>query len=211
MTLVFLTTVCLLASAQVAESDAGIARMLLRKIEERNARTRDLVARFSQSYRSGMLGREISERGVVSIKRPGRMRWEYKDPERKLFVSDGRAFFFYVPAEKQVIVAEQDQQRSLAARLLSGRARLFEEFEASLDEPLEDGVVRLELVPRAQQPEIERAFLDVELSGKIRGIVVRDIQGNTTRFRFEGIRENVGLSDELFRFEIPRGVEVIRG
>lgn len=194
-----------------ATGDSRLAQGLLRRIEERNARTRDLVARFSQTYRSGMLGREITERGVVSIKRPGRMRWEYKDPERKLFVSDGRTFFFYVPADKQVIVSEQDQQRSLAARLLYGKGGLAEEFLASLDEPLEEGVVRLRLLPRREQPDVERAFVDVEPSGRIRAIVLEDVQGNRTRFRFEGVRENTGLKDELFRFEVPKGVEVIRG
>ncbi len=191
--------------------DTALARALLRKVEARHARTSDLVARFSQSYRSGMLGREVTERGVVSIKRPGRMRWEYKDPEPKLFISDGRTFYFYVPADKQVIVSEQDEQRSLAARLLSGRGGLSDEFDVSLDSPLEEGVVRLKLVPRREQPDVERAFVDVEPSGRIRSILLDDVQGSRTGFRFEGVRENTGLADELFRFEVPKGVEVVRG
>jgi outer membrane lipoprotein carrier protein len=193
------------------DADAELARSLVRKVEERHARTADLVARFTQSYRSGMLGREVTERGVVSLKRPGRMRWEYKDPEPKLFISDGRTFYFYVPADKQVIVSEQDEQRSLAARLLSGRGGLAEEFAASLESPLEEGVVRLKLVPRHEQPDVERAFVDVEPSGRVRAILLDDVQGNRTRFRFEAVRENTGLRDELFRFEVPKGVEVIRG
>ena len=190
---------------------AGLARSLVRKVEERHGRTADLVARFSQSYRSGLLGREIVERGVVSIKRPGRMRWEYKDPEAKLFVSDGRTFYFYVPADRQVVVSEQDVERSLAGRLLSGKGGLLEEFDASLEEPLEEGVLRIKLVPRREQAEVERAFLDVEPSGRIRSILLEDVQGNRTRFRFEGVRENTGVPDKLFRFEVPAGVEVIRG
>jgi outer membrane lipoprotein carrier protein len=158
-----------------------------------------------------MLGREVVESGVVSVKRPGRMRWEYKEPEPKLFVSDGRTFSFYVPADRQVVVSEQDPERSLAARLLSGRGGLMDEFEASLDEPLEAGVFRLRLVPRRPQSDVERAILDVEASGRIRSILLEDIQGNRTRFRFENVRENTGLRDSLFRFDVPAGVEVIRG
>ncbi len=205
-----LLTVLTLA-APVETGDSRLAQSLLHRIEQRNARTVDLVARFSQSYRSGILGREITERGIVFIKRPGRMRWEYEDPERKLFVSDGRTFYFYVPADKQVIVSEQDQQRSLAARLLYGKGGLALEFLAVLDEPLEEGVVRLRLEPRREQPDLERAFVDVEPSGRIRAILLEDVQGNRTRFRFDGVRENTGLKDELFRFEVPKGVEVIRG
>jgi outer membrane lipoprotein carrier protein len=198
-------------AAPAVEGDDELARALVRRVEERNARTVDLVARFTQSYRSGMLGREVMERGTVSIKRPGRMRWEYKDPEAKLFVSDGRTFYFYVPADRQVIVSEQDPERSLAGRLLSGRGGLLDEFTAALDEPLEEGVFRLLLVPRHEQADVERAFVDAEPGGRVRAILIEDVQGNRTRFRFEGVRENTGLADRLFRFEVPPGVEVIRG
>jgi outer membrane lipoprotein carrier protein len=201
---------CLVIAAPVAEASES-ARGLVRAIEEHHARLADMVARFSQSYRSGMLGREIVERGVVSLKRPGRMRWEYKDPEPKLFVSDGRTFYFYVPADKQVVVSEQDPKHSLAARLLSGTGGLVDEFDASLEEPLEQGVLRLKLVPRQPQADVERATIDAEPSGRIRSILLEDPQGNRTRFRFEEVRENTGLEERLFRFEPPKGVEVVRG
>ena len=198
-------------AAPTGSSDADLARSLVRRIEERYGRTTDLVARFTQAYRSGLLGREIVERGVLSIKQPGRMRWEYTDPEKKLFVSDGRTFYFYVPADRQVVVSEQDATRSLAARLLSGRGGLLDEFDASLDEPPEEGVFRVKLVPRREQPDVERAFVDVEPSGRIRSILLQDVQGSRTRFRFESVRENTGLKDKLFRFDVPAGVEVVHG
>ena len=198
-------------AASPAGPDPTLAESLVGRIEARNARTRDLVARFVQSYRSGLLGRELEERGKVSIKRPGRMRWEYQEPEEKLFISDGKSFYFYVPEDRQVIIQAQDDQRSLAARLLFGGAGLLDEFEATLDEPFEEGVLRLRLVPREEHAEIERAYVDVEPSGLIRSILLEDIQGNRTFFRFEDLRENTGLPDRLFEFEIPSGVEVIRG
>lgn len=199
------------AAAPATSGDAELARSLVRKIEERYGRTSDLVARFTQGYRSGLLGREVVERGVVSIKQPGRMRWEYKDPEEKLFVSDGRTFYFYVPADRQVVVSEQDPRRSLAARLLSGRGGLLDEFDASLEEPLEEGVLRVKLVPRGEEGDVEQALVDVEPSGRIRSILLQDVQGGRTRFRFENVRENTGLKDKLFRFEVPAGVEVVHG
>lgn len=201
---------CYLLAAAAAHGSES-AEGLVRAIEAHHARTADLVARFSQSYRSGMLGREIVERGVVWVKRPGRMRWEYQEPEAKLFVSDGRRFYFYVPAERQVVVSEQDPRHSLAARLLWGQGGLLDEFVASLDEPLEEGALRLRLEPRQPQADVERATIDAEPGGRIRAILLEDVQGNRTRFRFEKLRENSGLGDARFRFEIPAGVEVIRG
>src|SRR3989304_4264628 len=168
-----LAVLSLLLAAPPAGDEAALARRLVERIEQRHASTRDLVARFVQGYRSGMLGREVVEKGTVSIKRPGRMHWEYREPERKVFVSDGRVFYFYVPADRQVIIQEQDTERSLAARLLSGRGG-------------------------GPEAELKRAFIDAELSGRIRSILLEDAQGNRTSFRFEHVRENVGLEDGLF-------------
>jgi outer membrane lipoprotein carrier protein len=90
-------------------AEASPAESLVRRLEAHQARVGDLTARFVQTYRSGVLGREVVERGRVSIKRPGRMLWEYKDPEKKTFVADGKTFYFYVPADRQVIVRDQDR------------------------------------------------------------------------------------------------------
>jgi len=191
--------------------DTAVAERLVARLEERQSGARDIVARFEQSYRSGLLGREIVETGKVTIKRPGRMRWEYQEPEKKLFISDGHTFYFYVPEDRQVIVQDQEGQRSLAGRLLSGEGGLLDEFDAALDEPIEPGVYRVRLVPRREDAELERAFVDIEPSGLLRSILIEDVQGNRTRFRFEDVQENTGAPDRLFHFDVPRGVEVIRG
>jgi outer membrane lipoprotein carrier protein len=99
-----------LLAAAPASPRAG-AEDVARRVEERQRTVQDLQARFVQTYRSGVLGREIVESGTVSIKRPGRMRWDYRKPESKTFVSDGKVFYFYVPADKQVIVRDQGDTR----------------------------------------------------------------------------------------------------
>jgi outer membrane lipoprotein carrier protein len=200
-----------LAVAPTADTDAPLAQSLVRRLEERQARAQDMTARFVQSYRSGILGREVVERGIVRLKRPGRMLWEYKDPEKKTFLSDGKSYYFYVPADRQVIVRDQDEERGVATRLLSGKGGLLQEFEVSLDAPPAEGVYRLRLSPRKEDPEIQVLIVDVEPSGLLRAIQVEDAQGNRSRFRFDEVRENTGLPDRLFRFEVPPGVEVIRG
>jgi outer membrane lipoprotein carrier protein len=213
MSVPLVTAIVLVTAAgpTAAGDDDAFARRLVERLEVRQSAARDVVARFVQSYRSGMLGREVVESGTVTIKRPGLMRWEYEDPEKKLFISDGRTFYFYVPEDRQVIVQEHDEQRSLAGRLLTGEGGILEEFHVALDEPLEDGVFRVRLAPRKPDAELERAFVDVEPSGCLRGVLIEDVQGNRTRFRFEDVKENTGAPDRIFRFEIPPGVEVIRG
>jgi outer membrane lipoprotein carrier protein len=198
------------ALALAAPAPPSPAEALARRIEARHRGVRDLTARFVQTYRSGALGREVVEKGVLSLKPPSRMRWEYRDPEKKTFVSDGKTSFFYVPADRQVIRRETSDARDLPAMLLSGHADIVGTFDVAL-EAGPAGLQRLRLTPRKPEPEIERLYVDVDGGDRIRAILVLDAQGNRSQFAFDDIRENVGLDDRLFRFEVPRGVEVIAG
>ena len=128
------------------------AEALARRIEQKHRTLKDLTARFVQTYRSGMLGSAIVERGALSLKPPGRMRWEYRDPERKTFVSDGETFYFYVPADRQVIVREQADSRGIPALLLSGRGDILTQFAVTEEPAATAGLRRLRLVPADARP-----------------------------------------------------------
>ena len=209
-----LLTALALTGALLAPPAAGASRSeaeaLARRVEQRHRTVADLTARFVQTYRSGLIGREITERGVVSIKRPGRMLWEYREPEKKTFVSDGKQFFFYVPADKQVIVKDQAGDQSVPALLLGGRGKILDHFQAFAEEPLA-GRERLRLVPRKPDSDVQRVYLDVDAEARVVAIEVWDAQGGHSRFQLEGVKENVGLSDDAFRFTPPKGVEVVTG
>lgn len=209
-TVAFPAALLLAALAPPPAPEEGSAADVARRIEERAVRAADLEARFVQSYRSDALGREVVERGTLRLKRPGRMRWDYDAPDKKTFVSDGKTFYFYVPADKQVIVRDQGGSQGLVSRLLSERGRILEPFDAGLESSA-NGLMRVRLTPKKPDPELDRAYLQVDGEYRIRGIEIIDAQGNRSRFDFDGIKENVGLADKLFRFEVPRGVEVISG
>lgn len=189
---------------------ADTAEALARRLDQRHKSLGDLTARFVQTYRSGLMQREVIESGIVSIKRPGRMRWEYVKPEKKLFIADGKTFYFYVPADKQVIVQESAGQRGIPSLLLSGRSGILEEFTVALDQSA-SGRPRLKCTPRKPDPEVETVYLEADAGDRVRSIEVLDPQGNRSRFVFEDIRENVGLKDGLFNFRVPAGVEVVKG
>ena len=197
-----------LPAAPAGAADSGEA--LARRVDARQAGVRDLTARFVQSYRSGVLGREVTERGTVAIKKPGLMRWEYREPEKKLFVSDGKQFFFYVPADKQVIVKAQDSGDQGVAAIVLGGGRILEHFQAFAEDPL-PGRERLRLVPRKPDADVQRVYLDLDAGARVVAIEVWDAQGGHSRFQFEGVKENVGVRDDAFRFQPPPGVEVVTG
>ena len=203
-----LLAVSVLPAAAGAEDPAVT---LARRVDARHRRAGDLTAKFVQTYRSATLGRELVERGTLAIKRPGRMLWEYRDPERKTFLSDGKTYYFYVPADKQVIVRDQAGERGLPTLLLSGQGDILSQFAVGLEADPAAGHKRLRLVPRKPDPEVERVYLEVDAQDRIVGIEVYDAQDNYSLFRFDDVRENVGLGEQLFQFRTPKGVEIVAG
>ena len=200
-----------LTGALLANGAVPGPEQLAVRIERKHRGLTGLTARFTQTYRSGMLGKAIVEKGSLSLKPPGRMRWEYRDPERKTFVSDGKTFYFYVPADRQVIVREQADSRGIPALLLSGRGDILSQFAVTEEGAPGPGVRRLRLVPRQPDPEIDHVLLDADDAARIRGITIVDAQGSRSQFAFDDFKENVTLKDSLFEFEVPRGVEVVTG
>jgi outer membrane lipoprotein carrier protein len=73
-----------------------------------------------------------------------------------------------------------------------------------------EGAITLRLVPRKPDPEIEWLMLAVDPDTlQIRQLVALDRQGGRSTFTFTNIKENRQLSDKLFEFRVPRGVDVI--
>ena len=187
---------------------ADVARLVQQKYDS----VRDFSADFVHTYEGGVLRKQLTERGVVQIKKPGKMRWEYKSPEEKLFVSDGHKMYSYVPADKQVIVSTvpQADQASTAVLFLAGRGDLPRDFTASFADGGSPGTWTLRLEPKVHQPEYDWLVLAVDRSSlQIRALTAADRQGTRSTFQFSTIRENVEMPDKLFTFKIPRGVDVI--
>src|SRR5438874_3808867 len=188
-----------------------LAQMLQKKYDG----IKDFSADFTHTYEGGVLRKAIVERGRMSIKKPGKMRWEYTAPEEKTFVSDGVKMYSYIPQDKQVIVASvpAEDQAATPALFLAGKGSLTRDFTASLvDAPagMPAGTRGLKLVPKARQPDYDWLMLVVDPGTlAIRGLQTVDAQGGTSTFFFTNLKENVGIADKEFAFKIPRGVDVI--
>jgi outer membrane lipoprotein carrier protein len=195
--------------AQTASADD-----LARRIQAHYDAVRDFSADFEQRYTGGALKKQSVERGTVQVKKPGRMRWEYVEPERKLFVADGRRFYAHVPADKQVIVSPiaQDDKAATPVLFLAGKGSLTRDFNVSATTiaGAPAGTTALRLVPKRREAEYDWLALVVDQASLgLRMLVAGDSQGGTSSFTFTDMRENVGLSDAPFTFKIPRGTDVI--
>lgn len=176
---------------------------------------RDFSAAFEHRYEGGLLRKATSERGTVEIKKPGKMRWTYEAPERKLFVSDGHTMYSYVPADKQVIVNDvpDDAPAGGPVLFLAGRGSLNLDFTVQYADGLRDDgpqALALALIPKVPQPDYESIVLVIdEPSLQIRQLETVDAQGGRSTLLFAMIKENVGIPDSSFAFTVPRGVDII--
>jgi outer membrane lipoprotein carrier protein len=169
-----------------------------------------LRARFVETYRGA--GATRTESGTLWLRRPGKMRWEYTDPKEKLFVSDGKTAYFYVPGERQARKApikDLDDLRS-PLRYLLGKTKLKKEFENLTvrvgDQP---GTVLIRGVPTGMADRVTEMTLELDPKGQVRRILIEESDGSQTEFVFSAVQENIAVEDALFRFQPPPGVELI--
>jgi outer membrane lipoprotein carrier protein len=200
------------ASARAVDLNADD---LVQALQRRYESIKDFSADFVHRYQGGVLRKEISERGHVLIKKPGKMRWDYSAPEKKLFVSDGVRIYSYIPEDKQVVVSAQprDAETSSPALFLAGKGNLARDFTPSLvPNPVgtPPGARSLKLIPKSRQPEYDWLVFTVDPGTlAIQGLLTRDAQGGESAFIFTNLKENTGLADKEFAFNIPKGVDVV--
>src|SRR4051794_32048344 len=201
-----------LAAPSAADPTAAeLAAALQKKIDT----VKDFTTDFTHMYEGGVLRKQITERGRLLVKKPGKMRWDYTSPEQKQFVSDGVKMYSYIPQDKQVIVssAPRDDQAATPALFLAGKGSLTRDFTASLvDAPpgMPAGTRGLKLVPKTRQTDYDWLMLAVDPGTlAIRGLQTVDAQGGKSTFSFANLKENSGVADKEFAFKIPRGVDVI--
>jgi outer membrane lipoprotein carrier protein len=190
------------------------ADALARSVQAHYQQVKDFTASFEQAYVGGALKRRSVERGTVAIRKPGRMRWDYEAPERKLFVSDGTRMYFYVPADKQVRVSAMPEAGRVPTPILflAGRGDLLRDFKVEEVPPPAGatGARALRLRPVRPEPEYDTLTLVVDgTSYAMRQMIVVDAQGGTSTFSFTNLRENVGVADSRFVFTMPKGVDVV--
>jgi outer membrane lipoprotein carrier protein len=196
-----------------AQATVRTPQALADQVQARLDALADFEADFSQSYEGGVLRTRTTERGTVSMKRPGRMRWVYTSPERKEFVSDGVRIYSYIPADKQVIVSPLPaDDQTTPALLLSGRGRLTRDFTPSFAElpSTASGLLGLRLEPRQEDADYTSMTLGLDPATlQVRYLEAADRQGGRSTFTFSNVKENRGLADKVFEFRVPRGVDVI--
>ena len=182
---------------------------LLKTVENRYNRVQSLQLDFSETY-AGYRRPVQNESGVLYLRKPGRMRWEYATPPGKVFLSDGKNVFLYTPddrrAEKSSLKQSEDERAPLA--FLLGKLDFNKEFKSFRTRP-EGASLWIAATPKSDNI----AYTEVEFlatrDGQIQHLRVTGQDHSKLDFAFSNERQNMALSPALFVFKAPAGVEIV--
>jgi outer membrane lipoprotein carrier protein len=200
------TRITTLQAVSVAELIDGLQR--------KYSHMRGIAADFVQVFQ-GNDGRTIRESGHLLLKRPSKTRWDYSEPERKLFVSDGKNVFFYVLGEKHATKSsiKESVDPQIPFLFLLGRGNLRRDFSrielVSSERAVTPGNVVLKLVPKRAPEEFRQLLVEVSPgSFEVKRLVIFERSGARMDFLLSNVRENYVAPDVQFKFTAPAGVTI---
>jgi outer membrane lipoprotein carrier protein len=210
-----LAVFALLAAAYVAVPAEGAKAPadVVKSVQERYDATQSFAADFDQEMRIEAGGQVIRSTGKLWFAKPGRMRWEYEQPEKQTIVADGETLWIDQPVDNQVLKAPLAQafESRTPASFLFGVARIERDFDAVVLSPAENGALRVQLDPKsAADGSLGSLILEVdEETYDVEAATIRDPLGNSTRVTLKDMKRNGTIDDALFRYERRPGVDVI--
>ena len=186
-----------------AEPAGGVARMhaFLEDVHT-------LKADFTQVVLDSNLKQVKQSTGTLTIKRPGRFRWDYSKPNPEVIVADGKRLWLYDVDLQQVTVKPlNDTLAASPAVLLSGSNDVEKSFSVE-DQGEKDGLAWVDLKPKVKDTDFE----DVKLGFRGEDVSVMELKdnlGSTTRITFDRLQRNLEVADGVFKFTPPKGADVI--
>ena len=198
------------------KADQQEAQAVARAIQAHYRHATTLQAVFLETYRAGNSNLRV-ESGKVYFLRPGRMRWDYESPQKKLFLVDGHYSWFYIPADhtaSRTPVRKSEDWRTPFS-LLTGKAHLSDLCRQISIVPSQGGPsspppghVVLDCTPKHKGSFLD-AQIEVDRHDRIVRVLVEEPGKVSTEVRFGNWRENIPLPRSLFHFQVPRGVSVV--
>ncbi|HTN42587.1 MAG TPA: outer membrane lipoprotein carrier protein LolA [Nitrospiria bacterium] len=188
---------------------------LIQNIQTAYEQTTDWRAEFQQVTQIEGFDSPINSRGTVYIKKPGKLRWDYLEPNRHQILVNEEKIWIYTPEQKQVIVSPfaEISDSQLPLHLLSGVGRLDRDFTVQWSDPTRpppQGPPALTLIPKDPNTGLTKLLMNVDpVTYFITRLTLFEANGNQSRFQFTRIRNDTGLKDRFFVFTPPADVVVV--
>ncbi len=205
-------TLFFILSSEVGAKDRDLDDIVSR-VQKNYGTMKDYRASFSQESKIKAYPRPQLSSGETYFKKPGKMRWDYKKPEKQEIVTDGKTVWMYTPSLNQVMKAdfEATNQSKVAQAFLSGMGNIKKDFHISLGEDDKKGEgFKIVLVPKDENDSIKSLELTIDdRTYYVKKSVMTDVYDNVTTVSFSDFKVNVGVSDKVFIFKIPEGVDIV--
>jgi outer membrane lipoprotein carrier protein len=207
-------TVALLAAMVLAGSAFPVTPgEAAAKLEKRLRALRTFQARFDQYYYSAAVSEPLHERGEIFLQKPDLMRWEYKDPQEKVFLYKGGRLEVYVAEENQLTrsrVSPDAYESDIVGVFLGTHSfadvYTIEDAQIPMEVP---GVRQVKLTPKVEGDYSSLVFEIEERTGLLRRAVFYEWAGNRREFVFSKMRVDAALPARTFELKVPPGTEVI--
>ena len=189
-------------SAHADDKDVARLTQLLEK-------SQTLTARFSQLTLDGS-GTQLQETaGDMSLQRPGLFYWHTNAPAEQTMVSDGKKVTLWDPDLEQATIKNLDQRLTQTpALLLSGDvSKISQSFDISAKEA--GGVIDFTLKPKTKDTLFDSLRLSFR-NGLVNDMQMIDSVGQRTNILFTGVKANEPIPASKFKFDIPKGADVIQ-
>ena len=189
-------------------TDANLDRVL-KGVEQRYNRAKTLKVLFNETYSVQGQPRK-SESGDLTLRKPGRMRWQYDSPPGKLFLSDGRDVYLYTPdanrVEKMKLKESEDMRAPLA--FLLGKLDFTKEFRDFSMKPMGEDI-QVTAHAKTDRLPYEYILMLVATDFSIRKLVVTGQDKSILIFNFDKEQLNPQVDDAQFRFKMPQGATLV--
>jgi outer membrane lipoprotein carrier protein len=182
---------------------------LLHAVEARYNQAKTLQVLFTEDYTAPGHGRR-TDRGILMLRKPGRMRWDYSQPAGKLWVSDGKLTWLYTPDDNRVLkmkFQDSDDMRAPFAFLL-GKLHFDKEFR-NLQARADGTATRITAEPKSENLPYSAVEFVVTPADQIREVKVTRFDKSVLHFTFDQERLDPRLDDKLFQFQVPKGAELV--
>ena len=168
------------------------------------------AAKFVQTYTPAGFTNAKKESGEISIQNPQSLRFDYKNPEKKIFTYDGQEGRLYVPQDQQLTIQKisEDQREKLPILLLTDPEKFAREYTIAPESGPGEGN-HLLLTPRVPRPELAWLRLTIAKDGTVPFLSYEDASGNRTEFRFESWRREKARAPSDYRVTGPAGTRIL--
>jgi outer membrane lipoprotein carrier protein len=170
-----------------------------------------IEASFTQ-YILDTSGRRLQEiKGYMVLARPDRFYWKTEAPFTQVLVSDGITIWLYDEDLEQVMVQPLDTRTAhTPVLLLSGNSREIDQQFKVRKQDVEGNIVQFVLHPKPGTDSLYQLLRLYFKAGQLQQMQLVDSLQQTTSLYFHQLKTNIAIDPDIFKFQIPPDVDVIK-